>query len=159
MDAGTTLKPRSYEEIVADIVRCLKPLKHGSGDLSTPPKAGGYPGPIYAVIRLARVNFAGSITRARNIKATAKYLKKVRAKLGDDCPPKVALAIHEYVQQVSTLSERHDRFVDFCAEHALSLVKQFSTKRPVTTPFGNVHAIAQFIYEAVIGEPPPGPAF
>jgi hypothetical protein len=40
-----------------------------------------------------------------------------------------------------------------CAHQAYVLIKQFSDELPVTTQNGNMHAIAQLLFEAVAGRP------
>lgn len=159
MDAGAPLKLRSDEEIVADIVEHLKPLKKGSGNLlaltytaanESTGVIGRYPGPILATLQLARQN----ISYAGVIREMARRAKKALKVLGDDFPANATFLLKQYAAR--RLDKRRNLLMEFCADQAIELVKTFSSDPPVSTAFGNVHSIAQFIFEAATGEPPAG---
>ena len=140
MDAGVPLKLRPDKEIVADIVECLKPLKKGSGNpLALTYTAaneftgviGRYPGPILAILQLARQN----ISRASVIRETAKRAEKALKVLGDDFPANATFLLRQYAAW--KLDKRRNLLMEFCADQAIELVKAYSSDPPVSTAFGN----------------------
>ncbi len=134
-------KPRSDAAIAEDICAELLKLKPDSGD----PRAF-----ILGILQLARV----PIPKASEIKAYTKRFKNALKLMGDDCPPDVAARLRGYTALPLGQDDRFDRLKKLCADEAVEMVKHFSLKRPVSTPFGNIHNISQLIFEAATGAPP-----
>jgi hypothetical protein len=146
-DRELRVRARRVAEALAAIGSVLKPLKRGVGD------------PCEAILRSIKVCSlppmpSGSAIRAKATLAKATLAKNAR--LGEGFPADVTDPLERYAAFIEFrgLDPRSDQRADDCVEQAYFLTKIFSDEPPVGTAQGNVHSIAQLIFEAARGKRP-----
>jgi hypothetical protein len=161
--------PRPRAEIVEDIAKELTPRKRGdprptissyiyilSGKFDMVDGHGQRVGDGGALF----LRMIKTLPRWRDVREKAEAIEKAISTFEREFPDLIDRALTAPLRaslapyrNVSDGPE-HDVLGWLCANQAHALVRQFSRKDPVSTQNGNVHTIAQFIFEAVTGKAP-----
>ena len=160
IDMRSVVTRRSLDEIIGDITAVLRPLKHGAGE----PRAA-----ISGIVATMEALRQQSGTHTPAIKAKAKIaLEKVWIVWKELHPSFVEFDPHRIERAfvaalagspTTVLAPGYSRSTlnflrRLCVLFALSLIATFSKEKPpVSSDAGNVHRIAQLLFEAVTGRP------